>query len=407
MTRLTELKTSLNALQTLEAVLGARHPIASAVKTISVESDHLEDSANQIKYRASQSIEVFDESIRKLVNSFYEFSSVYRENHPERFIKDVQSIDLILQKNEQAFVDKIRWSDDENYVEQLRRPVSFAYLNIFSKTESLRVVTPEDFWKCLDLPELRKDLYRAIDFKKIASIFTVKNAYDTVNKLLSMVMELRLGCVKLSTEYETVLSNCINTLARGETIPLTDAIRFDAPQTTILGTVISSDIPEAINRKWYENNMKTAIGTMIKDTHLLLTEPKELCTPNETDDVEAVKNLFIYAKSDEAVDNLKILQREFVNIVEQVDLSSRRLTKIVERLHEIPEHAKDGGYNYALQDLSVLISVYSGTLCEVLTFVVDIAGMIESSFNDAHTLADKINTMKQSIDTYIAKRLKS
>ena len=146
---------------------------------------------------------------------------------------------------------------------------------------------------------------------------------------------------------------------------------------------------------------------MIKDTHLLLNEPKELCTPNETDKPEAVNNLFQYVKHEETVDNLKILQREFVNIVEQVDLSSRRLIKIVERLQEIPEHSKDGGYNYALQDLSVLISIYSGTLCEVVMFIVDVAGMLESSFTDANNLANKINTMKQTIDTYIAKRLKS
>ena len=407
MTRLFDVKSTLNALQTIEEALGARHPISSAVTTISTESDQLADSANQIKYRASMSIEVFDESIRKLVNSFYEFSAVYRENHPERFIQDIQSVDHLLQKNEQAFVDKIRWSDDENFVEALRRPVSFAYLNIFSNSESLRVVVPEDFWKCLDLPQLRKDLYLAHDFKKISTIFTVKNAYDTVNRLLSTVMEIRLGCVKLSTEYETVLTNCINTLARGETIPLTDAVRFDSPEVTILGTVITADIPQAINKKWYQNNLKTTIGTMIKDTHLLLNEPKELCTLNETDSPEAVVNLFEYVKKEEAVDNLKILQREFVNIVEQVDLSSRRLIKIVERLQEIPEHSKDGGYNYALQDLSVLISIYSGTLCEVVTFVVEVAGMIESSFADANNLAKKINTMKQTIDTYIAKRLKS
>ena len=407
MSRLFDVKSTLSALQTLEDALGARHPISSAVTTLSTESDQLVDSANQIKYRATMSIEVFDESIRKLVNSFYEFTAVYRENHPERFVHDIQTVDLLLQKNEQGFVDKIRWSDDENFVEALRRPVSFAYLNLFSNAESLRVVVPEDFWKCLDLPQLRKDLYLTHDFKKISTIFTVENAYDTVNRLLSTVMEIRLGCVKLSTEYETVLTNCINTLARGETIPLTDAIRFDSAEATILGTVITADIPQAINKKWYQNNLQTSIGTMIKDTHLLLNEPKELCTPNETDKPEAVNNLFQYVKHEETVDNLKILQREFVNIVEQVDLSSRRLIKIVERLQEIPEHSKDGGYNYALQDLSVLISIYSGTLCEVVMFIVDVASMLESSFTDANNLANKINTMKQTIDTYIAKRLKS
>ena len=407
MSRLFDVKSTLSALQTLEDALGARHPISSAITTLSTESDQLVDSANQIKYRATMSIEVFDESIRKLVNSFYEFTAVYRENHPERFVHDIQTVDLLLQKNEQGFVDKIRWSDDENFVEALRRPVSFAYLNLFSNAESLRVVVPEDFWKCLDLPQLRKDLYLTHDFKKISTIFTVENAYDTVNRLLSTVMEIRLGCVKLSTEYETVLTNCINTLTRGETIPLTDAIRFDSAEATILGTVITADIPQAINKKWYQNNLQTSIGTMIKDTHLLLNEPKELCTPNETDKPEAVNNLFQYVKHEETVDNLKILQREFVNIVEQVDLSSRRLIKIVERLQEIPEHSKDGGYNYALQDLSVLISIYSGTLCEVVMFIVDVASMLESSFTDANNLANKINTMKQTIDTYIAKRLKS
>ena len=402
-------KQTVAVLENLEAGLGGQHPVASRSirQLIGTQSDiSMESAADLIKLKSNMNVEIFDEHIRKLVNGFYEFSAVYRENHPERFIEDIRLLENTLNKEEREFTDKIRWSDDEEYIDNLRKPVSYAYLNLFQENNGLKVVVDEDFWKCTDLPQLKKDLHLTNHIKNISSIFVVDNAFDKVNKLLGLFLELRLGCATLSASYEKVINDCIDTLVRGESIPLTDAIDFDKTQATVLGNVISAEISNAINRKWYQNNITCAIGSMVQDTRLLLADPLSLCTPNSTDEVGEVTNLFKFSHSKDSAENLKLLQREILNIVDQVDLSSRRLLKVIDRIRDIPQTGADDTYNYALQDISVLISIYSGALSELVVFTTTVAQLIERSFEEINALVSKVNTLKHEIDKYIAQRLK-
>ena len=388
-------------LNQLRESLGGNHP-GSSVLSISHEN-----LTNEIKHKANLSVELFDEHIRKLVNAFFEFSAIYRENHTERFVTDIKNLLEVLNTDEKTFVDKIRWSDDKTYVDNIRKPVSFAYLDLFTEASSLKVVVSEDFWKCSDFDELKRNLYKTKYFRSIATLFTVENAYDQVNSMLNLIMELRLACVKLSTDYEQVLTNSIGMLQRGESFSVTDTIDYDKHQAVVLGTVLTADITNAINQKWYQNQLTSSIGSMVKDTRLLLAEPLRLCTPNNSDRVEAVSNFFTYANKAEASDNLKLLQREFINLVEQIDLSSRRLTKVIERIQEIPDIQGSGDFDSTLEDLSVLISIYSGTLSEVLIFVTEVAKLIEQTFEETNHLVNKVNTLKIEVDRYISQRLKN
>lgn len=402
-------KQTVAVLENLEAGLGGQHPVASqSIRQLigSQSGISMESAADLIKLKSSMNVEIFDEHIRKLVNGFYDFSAVYRENHAERFIDDVRLLENVVNKEEREFTDKIRWSDDENYIANLRKPVSYAYLNLFQENNSLKVVVPDDFWKCTDLPQLKKDLFNTTHIKNISSIFVVDGSFDKVTKLLTLFLELRLACVKLSTSYETVINQCIDTLLREESIPLTDTIDFEKSKAIILGNVIEAEMSNAINRKWYQNNIECAIGSMVQDTRLLLADALELCTPNSSDRPDGVDNLFKFAHSKDSAENLKLLQREIVNIVDQVDLSSRRLIKVIDRVRDIPQMGGDNTYNYALQDISVLISIYSGALSELVVFTTTVAQMIERSFEETHVLVSKVNTLKQEIDKYIAQRLK-
>lgn len=387
-------------LNELRKSLGVYHP-GSSVLSISQEN-----MVNAIKHKANLSVELFDEHIRKLVNEFFDFSVVYRENHTDRFIDDIKTLDRTLSTDQKPFIDKIRWSDDQGYVENIRKPVSFAYLDLFTDNNGLKVVVPDDFWKCSDFAELKRNLYTTKYFKNIGTIFTVEHAFDQINTLLSTITELRLGCVKLSNEYEHILDESISMLNRRETFGSMNSIDFDKVSITLLGINLTADIPNAINKKWYKNNLTATLGSMAKDTRLLLSEPLALCTPNNSDRPEAVKNFFDYGSHAEAGDNLKLLQREFINIVEQIDLSSRRLVRLIERIQGIPDIRDSSTFDSTLEDISVLIGIYSGTLTEILIFITEIAKLFEQSFEETNNLANKVNTLKIEVDRYISKRLK-
>ena len=373
------------------------------ISQISVESTAV---ASNIKREAGFSIELFDNAIREAVNEFYEFSAVYREGNADKFIEDVRTLDNILSDSNRKFTDAIRWSDDENYVKELRRPVSTAYLSIFGDTDQNRQVTPTDFWKCLDLAELRNDIYRSPSFQNVSTIFTCDKSFDKVNKLLDLVTGLRLNCIELSTVYESTISAVIKRLIAGESIPMTDTIDFNKTQSTVLGNVIDSSIVKTINGTWYGRNISTSIGSMANDTQLLLTEPLEFCSPENSDNPKAVENMFTYVKDENASANIRTLQKEFLSIVEQIDLSSRRLSKLAEGLSEIPDYNGDGGYNYTLRDITVLMHVYSCTLTELLKFIVKVAVMLENSFKEVNTLTEQVKSLKSVIDNYVSKRLK-
>ena len=373
------------------------------ISQISVESTAV---ASSIKREAGFSIELFDNAIREAVNEFYEFSAVYREGNADKFIEDVRTLDNILSDSNRKFTDAIRWSDDENYVKELRRPVSTAYLSIFGDTDQNRQVTQTDFWKCLDLAELRNDIYRSPSFQNVSTIFTREKSFDKVNKLLDLVTGLRLNCIELSTVYESTISAVIKRLIAGESIPMTDTIDFNKTQSTVLGNVIYSSIVKTINSTWYGRNISTSIGSMANDTQLLLTEPLEFCSPENSDNPKAVENMFTYVKDENASANIRTLQKEFLSIVEQIDLSSRRLSKLAEGLSEIPDYNGDGGYNYTLRDITVLMHVYSCTLTELLKFIVKVAVMLENSFKEVNTLTEQVKSLKSVIDNYVSKRLK-
>ena len=394
---------NIGRLISLTAEMGAHSP-SLYMSNVSLESVAV---ANNIKREAGFSIELFDDAIRDAVNEFYEFSAVYRENNADKFIEDVRTLDNLLTDSGRKYTDSIRWTDDEKYVTELRKPVSSSYLLIFGEQDPNRQVTPTDFWKCLDLAELRNEIYRSPNFQNVSTIFTRDKSFDKVNKLLELLTELRLNCVELSTNYEATISAVMERLIRGESIPVTDTIDFESSQSVVLGHVIDASIVKTINQKWYGREITTSIGSMSSDTKLLLDEPLQLCSPENSDNPKAVDNLFQYSKTEHAGDNIRLLQREFLCIVEQIDLSSRRLSKLADGLSEIPDYNGNGGYNYTLRDITVLMHVYSGTLTELLKFVVKIAVMLENSFTEVSSLANKVKTLKSAIDNYVAKRLKT
>lgn len=362
--------------------------------------------SNNIKREASFSIELFDEAIRSAVNEFYEFSAVYRENNTDRFIEDVRTLEQTLSNNSRKYIDTIRWSDDENHIKQLRRPVSSSYLAIFGELDQNKQVTPNDFWKCLDLNQLCQEIYRAPDFQRVSTLFTGEKAWDDVNKLLELVTNIRLDCVKLSEQYEKTIAAILERLLRGDSIPKTDTINFNATSATVLGNHVTASIVQTLNNKWYGRNLETPIGSMASDVALLLGDPLKLCSPENSDNPKAVLNLFTYVKAEHSADNIRTLQREFMNIVEQIDLSSRRLSKLAEGVSEIPDYNGDGGYNYVLRDVTMLMHVYSATLAELLKFIVQIAILLEQSYQSVNTLNKQVTVLKNEIDNYVNKRLK-
>lgn len=362
--------------------------------------------SNNIKRQAGFSIEIFDDAIRKAVNEFYEFSAVYREGNADRFIEDIKTLDNLLKESDRKYVDAIRWSDDEKHILEMRRPVSSTYRMIFGDTDANRQVTPEDFWKCLDLAELRSEIYRSPSFQGVSTIFTLEKSFDKVNKLLELISELRINCIDLSGRYESTITAIIKRLMAGDSIPITDTIDFEASSSTVLGNLIDASIAKTINTKWYGKNLETTIGGMATDTKLLLDDPMQICSPENADNPKAVDSLFQYSKVEHVGDNIRLLQKEFLSIIEQIDLSSRRLSKLAEGLSEIPEYDGNGGYNYALRDVTVLMHIYSCTLTELIKFVVKIAIMLESSFKSVNTLTEQVKSLKLAIDTYVSKRLK-
>src|SRR5574344_352388 len=118
---------NIGRLNSLTAEMGAHSP-SLYMSNVSLESVAV---ANNIKREAGFSIELFDDAIRDAVNEFYEFSAVYRENNADKFIEDVRTLDNLLTDSGRKYTDSIRWTDDEKYVTELRKPVSSSYLLIF------------------------------------------------------------------------------------------------------------------------------------------------------------------------------------------------------------------------------------------------------------------------------------
>lgn len=379
-------------------------------QTLGVSGQHsspsvsVESASIEIKQKMDYVVELVDDRIRTYVKEYFNYIQIFHEKHLEEFIYATANIGVIIGKDALVFKDTVLWSEDENTITQRRRGVSDAYLTLFNTNEDDQEVIPEDFWKCLDFKVLRNDLVRCPDFQKISNIFLLQDADIKLKRMYEMCVGLSFSIGESSKTFTQVIQALLKKVKFKEALSKIERLDLTRPTSAIQGIPIEAYIPNTIQKLWYRNNTQSAIGGIGDDTKLLLKEPYQLCTGNDTVQPDNIDGFLNIVQHEETLNILYGVRRELTSIVDGVAIASKSLTLQMDELKKIPETDLNGMNSYTVEEICRLAGLYSLALIELLEFAMNTTRALENGFIAGINLSQKLDRLSKEASTYMDTR---
>lgn len=374
--------------------------LANYTGTVSLESAEIMNAHRDLKMTNL----VKSDSLKKAIDSFNVSSLNYRKNPGTTFVEHVKSIEAVL-NNPTTFTDTVKWYDNEDELKKMRLPVSVAYLRMFGESDSNRVVVDDEFWKCIDLKDLRGKLHTCNRFKHVATIFTRPDSFDKITTLLKLISGLRLECLKLSTTFEDIFNKRIASINSNTTLTLNNLTDFDKSQTVVSGVSVTASIADTAHAAWYGKSLNTSIGSMASNLATILDDVREYCSGEHSDNAMSVSHLFAMVKHKDVSENLRLIHAEFLNLADQLTISRRGLDIICDQI--VDANVNMTTPTSTTVDLLQLLDVYSSTLVTIATFLNDASSLLLSCYDEVENLYDEVKNLKVAIEDYIKVRLKN
>lgn len=392
----------------VEQLITMRH---SRSNNVSLESALLfggdysvESIARHIRYRTGMIVDLRDDQIKELGKKLSAFYEIYKKDMVEKTTHNAKTIASVI-NSEYDFNDRVSYLDDKEEIQRLRFPVIRTYLNLFKDKPTLTDVHVDSFWQCLDFKNLTTTLKDSEIVKHIPKMFCVDHGIDHVKRIHQLVVDLDKAIDEQSKMIETVLDRAINVLLKGEEISLADRIDLSKPRTVSLGVVIQPLIVETVNRSWYQNNMPTGVAHMADDLKTVLGEPiLEVRSVGDKTDDNTIQHLVKNVTAKDFIPSLRELQTRCITMTNKIVQTSDTLLRFCDKIDNIPIKENKGYYNYAIEDIARLISLYSSTLFIMLEFIEVIAIDVQKGIESVDRLARNLLTHKQSVEGYIRTR---
>lgn len=363
----------------------------------------LEDLASKIKHHSGVLVELRDEQISKLVVLLNELFNTYVKDETSRGGEAARVAIKTTEKNFD-FVDKTSYLDDPEEITRLRQPVVRSYFSCFRRSKSAKNPSVEDFFKCLDMQELREDLDRSEFILQLPMFFTMKDnvlQFDRLNDLLTIMSD------SLTTQNEKIcslLEGALQCLSRSELIPNADRIDLQSSKFTSMGVTIEPTIVNKINQMWYQNNLTTKIEYMVDDLTQVLREPYRVIARQEEGPKGGFKRAMNLMASDGFSEQVRLAQMTAKGLTDKVQIISDQLVRFSQRIQTIPSRETEGYYNTAVEDIARFLSVYSGVLAVVLEFVLDYVEGLKAGVDGIEVLSTNLRTHQITAAKYVAVR---
>lgn len=369
-------------------------------KQVSVESSIVSE---KIKYHSGILVELRDEQIGKLVIMLNELFNTYVKDETSRGGEAARNCVKSTEKSPE-FVDKLSYLDDPAQVQQLRYPVMASFHSCFRRDKSAKNGVVEDFFRCLDLEQMRTDLDRSEFILKLPMFLTMDDnslQFDRLNDLLKLISD----CLTEQNEKLcSLIERIVQELSKGELISFADKIDLTSSSFTSFGVTVEPVLVNKINQMWYKNNLSTSIENMVEDLKQVLREPYAVIARREEAPKNAFKNTMKLMISDGYVDNVMAAQITAKAITDKIQIISDQLVRFSGRIQNIPSKETDGYYGDAAEDIARLLSYYSGILAVILEFVLDYVEGLKDGVDGIEILAANLNTHVVNVNKYVELR---
>lgn len=366
----------------------------------------LESLSRQIKYKTDLMVELFDEGVMELHQNLTKFYDTFDYSSFD-LLKDYgHRIHYVLNTKFDYVEKRMSWRFTEDAIAKMRAPVIAAYDQLFHERTALNSVSQQhDIEECVATERLINSLKDSEIVQHIPSLFMMKNGIDKVQRFSRFLVAIDQAVTMQSDNVNTILSRALSILKNGDLI--SDAEKIDMSQTsiTIFGVMFESDINRVVAKDWYGVETKTRLSDMLKNLQSQIAEPKELFTPaRKTIAEDAISYLVISLADQNFGETLRQIVRRCQTLSDKLKQRSDQLTRFTDEINDVPHKSTDGYYNYALEDISMLISTYSAMLYELMAFVTTISNGLNQAMKQIKLLTDLMENYRSAVERYVATR---
>lgn len=301
------------------------------------------------------------------------------------------------------YIDKPNsWTQTPEQIEQMRAPVSKAYESIFGSKDN-------EFNHRIDFSDFELALNQSPMVRKIPAIFTLDKSFSKMELLDKLLKGLDESILKMDSVIGNILTECLNVLKRGQEISKADTINLDVKSLVTMGFKLEPFVNQTVGDMWYGNNaLTTKLASMDSDLRLLLEEPLSFVEMPLLDDkafkIKNICTVLINPDFDSIYDGIK---RKSIKLNDHIKLTSDKLFRISDELNKIPQKTSDGYYNFAIEDIARLISIFSGVLVLVQDFAKRVLVGFSSGYTNIVVLSNHLTNYRKLVEQYIQQRKES
>lgn len=298
------------------------------------------------------------------------------------------------------YIDKPNsWAQTPEQIEQMRSPVTKAFTTIFGDKDI-------DFNDRIDLSSFELMLNTSPLMNVVPSIFTLDKAFDKLKLIDALLKAFDSNLDKLENVICAILANCLDVLKRGQEISKAESIDLDKRCLVTMGQELKPFVNLAIGEVWYGNSaLTTTLAAMSDDLKILVKEPISFVEmPLNDDKAFKVKNIITLLTNENFVSVYDSIHRRAVKLNDRVKNTSDKLFRISEELNKVPHKTSDGYYNYAIEDIARLISIFSGVLVTVQNFDLRVIDGLSSGYQNIVNLSNHLVNYRKVVEQYIKQR---
>lgn len=359
----------------------------------------LESLSQEIKLKSGLVVDLRSDIIDKEYDKVIKLLDTKPISDSDNAALSANAIDSVL-KTKFDYVDKPNsWTQTPEQIEQMRAPVVKAFTAIFGEKDI-------DFNDRIDFSSFELSLNQSPLVTSIPAIFTLDKAFDKIKLLDALLKSFDLNLDKLESVICTILNNCLEILKRGQEISKAESIDLDKTRLVTMGQELKPYVNLAIGELWYGNSaLTTTIAAMSDDLKILVKEPLSFVEmPLIDDKAFKLKNIITLLTNEDFITVYDGINRRAVKLNDRVKNISDKLFRISEELNKVPHKTTEGYYNFAVEDIARLISIFSGVLVTVQNFDLRVIEGIGNGYQNIVNLSNHLTNYRKVVEQYIKQR---
>lgn len=364
-----------------------------------------ESISQDIKAKADKVLDFHSDLIKANIAELLTLINDFDLTKVDQFTTNGHTLKKLLSREFNLFGKRGPWYKTDEEIAEEQAPVLSSFSKLFTIEQDEELLPDVTFDTVTDMKEVKVLINKSPNLTKVPRALLIPYA----GVYFRRVHNLNVALVKAIKEQEETLNELLKVvetkLKLREDIGQSESLDLDAASSTCLGKNIYANAVVAVNRIWYKNNLTTPIGKMGDNIKLMLDEPLDGFKPyGTTTDKLNVDVLITNLIDEDLPESVRATLRSFMDLMDLIRPMIGRLVDVVDAINLQPSKTKEGYYNYALEDIAILVSQFSGILYNVVLFSKGVYQGIVDGVKITSVINELLSNHIDHIERYISRR---